>query len=429
MATLGEVPRPAAVTPQRRWSGPRGHWLLGCMRPIQKDPLNFYRDTWRTYGDYVRIRAFPGYDVYLLADPAAVEHVLAKNHKNYRKPDLLTGPIRLLAGNGILTSEGDFWLRQRRLSQPAFVRSHLGKLSAHMVAATEALLRAWAQAEDGRTLDITPEMMRLGLRIASTSLFGTDISGEADAIGGAYRVAFEYVGRKLGDPLLPPLWVPTRRNRQFRRCKAVLDRVVLQLIESRRRNGVAANDVLDLLLAAQDEDSGAGMSDQQLRDEVITLLTAGHETVGAALSWAWYLLGQHPDVQQALHDEVSARLHGRTPTMDDLPHLPLATAIFEETLRLYPPAPGLAREALEPDELNGYPVPARALLMPSQWVIHRHPAFWSEPDRFQPERFLPTSPQNRPKFAYFPFGGGPRMCIGNHFAPVEGPLSGSAKRF
>jgi cytochrome P450 len=430
MATIGEVSRPTGEA-ACRWPGPRGHWLLGCLRPIQGDPLNFYRQTWRTYGDYSRIRAFPGYDLYFLADPAAVEHVLSKNHKNYRKPDLLLRPLRLLAGNGILTSEGAFWLRQRRLSQPAFLRDHLGRLSSHMVAATDALIREWEQAEDGRTLDITLEMMHLGLRIASTSLFGSDISDDADAIGRAYRVAFAYVSRKMGDPFLPPLWVPTRYNREFRRCQALLDRVVLQLIASRRRAGAASNDVLDLLLASQDEESGRGMTDQQLRDEVLTLLTAGHETAGAALSWAWYLLARHPEVQQALSDEASARLHGRTPLLDDLPHLPQAAAVFEETLRLYPPAWGLAREAIGADEINGYPVPARALLTLSQWVIHRHPAFWSEPDSFRPERFLPSQAQDRPRFAYFPFGGGPRTCIGNHFALVEGPLvlAALAQRF
>jgi cytochrome P450 len=195
------------------------------------------------------------------------------------------------------------------------------------------------------------------------------------------------------------------------------------VIESRRRSGPAANDLLDLLLAARDEESGTGMSDQQLRDEVLTLLFAGHDTTAAALSWAWYLLARHADVQEALHDEAAAHLAGRTPTADDLPHLPLATAVFDEAIRLYPPAPGQARQALQPDEIQGRPVPAGAILMPSQWVTHRHPAYWDEPDRFRPERFLPGRAANRPKFAYFPFGGGPRICIGNVFAQVEGALT------
>jgi cytochrome P450 len=430
MATLGEKTRPAPVA-VRGWPGPHGHWLVGCVRPLRKDPLNFYRQAWLDYGDYVRIRTLPGYDIYLLADPAAVEHVLCANHKNYRKPDLFNKPVALLAGNGILTSEGDFWLRQRRLSQPAFLRQNVARLGPHVVAAADGLLDEWERAGDGRVLDIVPEMMRLGLRVAGTALFSKDIATDADAIGRAYRVVFAHVSRKMNYPLTPPLWVPTRRNREVVRCKALLDRVVLGLIESRRRGPVGTGDVLDMLLAAQDPEPGTGMSDRQLKDEVLTLLTAGHETAGAALSWAWYLLGQHPEFQRALHDEAAGRLRGRTPAAEDLPHLPLATAVFEEALRLYPPAPGMPREALGPDDIHGHLVPAGAFLVTSQWVIHRHPAHWSEPDRFDPGRFLPGAAPGRPRFAFFPFGGGPRVCLGSHFAMMEGPLvlAALAQRF
>jgi cytochrome P450 len=389
---------------------------------MRKDRLTFYRETWRTHGDYVRIPTLPGFDIHLIASPAAVEHVLAKNSKNYRKPDFLTGPVRLIAGNGLFTSEGDFWLRQRRLAQPAFLRGALTRLVAPMSAAADGLVREWEAAPDGRVVDIVPEMMRLALRITAATLFGADIGAEADAIIEAYPGAIAFVSHKMNNLLTAPLWVPTRRNRAFRHFKSLLDGVVLRLIESRRRSGTAGNDLLDLLLAARDEESGTGMSDQQLKDEILTLLFAGHDTTSAALSWSLYLLARHPDVQEALHDEAAAQLAGRTPTADDLPRVPLATAVFEESLRLYPPAPGLAREALEPDEIQGYPVPAKAILMPLQWVTHRHPAYWDEPDRFRPERFLPGRAPDRPKFAYFPFGGGPRVCIGNTFALIEGGL-------
>jgi cytochrome P450 len=266
-------------------------------------------------------------------------------------------------------------------------------------------------------------MMRLGLRIASTTLFSSDISGEADTIGSAYRTAFEYVSLKMNARLLfYPLWLPTKLNREFRRSKALLDRVVLELI-ARRRREAAKGDVLDLLLQAQDEESGAGMSDEQLKDEALTLLTAGHETAGAALSWAWYLLAEHPDVQREFHEQVAGHLQGRTPTAADLPSMPLATAIFEESMRLYPPAWGMPRETVEADVICGYPVPAKATFVLSQYIIHRHPDFWERPDQFDPARFLPGHGAARPKFAYFPFGGGPRICIGNHFAMVEGPLA------
>jgi cytochrome P450 len=405
--------------------------LTGCLRAFRRDQLNFLHDLRRTYGDYVRIPTVPGYDVYLLADPAAVEHVLVKNYKNYRKPEFLTRPVRLLMGNGLFISEGEFWLRQRRLAQPAFLRGAVVRLAAPMTAAVEGLTRTWEATPDGRELDIVPEMMRLVLEIAGATLFGADVAADADALAAAQRDIFALVRHRMNTPLSAPLWVPTRLNRAYRTGKAQLDAVVYRVIESRRRSGPTANDLLDLLLAARDEESGTGMSDEQLRDEVLTLLFAGHDTTASGLSWAWYLLARHSQVQEALHDEAAARLAGRAPTAEDLPHLPLATAVFEEALRLYPPAPGLARRAVEADEIQGRPVPAKAILMLSQWVTHRHPAYWNEPDQFRPERFLPGRAADRPKFAYFPFGGGPRACIGNTFALMEGALvlAGLAQRF
>lgn len=403
------------------WPEVRGHKLWGVMGSIQREPLKLYRDGWERHGDFFRLRALPGFWFYFLSRPSAIEHVLHGNHKNYRKPNSFNHSVRLLAGDGMLTSEGEAWLRNRRLSQPAFVRASVTKLSTHMVDSIAQFVDEWCAAPDGREVDVLPEMMRLGLRIASTTLFSTDISGDADSIGQAYRIAFEYVSLKMNMQYLVPPWVPTRRNREFRRSKALLDRVVLELIAQRRHQPGQA-DVLARLLAAQDETTGKGMSDTQLKDEVITLLTAGHETAGAALSWAWYLLGQHPEVQQALAEQAGNHLQGRLPTAEDLPQIPLATAIFEEAMRLYSPAWGMPREAIAPDVIDGYPLPAGATVMLSQFIAHRHPDYWSEPDEFRPERFLPGAANSRPKFAYFPFGGGPRICIGNLFAMIEGPL-------
>jgi cytochrome P450 len=198
--------------------------------------------------------------------------------------------------------------------------------------------------------------------------------------------------------------------------------VVLKLIAARRQSAARADDLLSLLLAAQDAETGAGMTDRQLKDEALTLLTAGHETAGAALSWTWFLLGRHPQVQEDLYDEVRGRLGGRSPTLEDLPALPLTRAVFDEALRLYPPAWGQPREAIGPDEVNGVAIPAKGIVAVSQYITQRHPDFWDEPEQFKPERFLPGAPARRWKFAYFPFGGGPRVCIGNTFALLEGPL-------
>jgi cytochrome P450 len=430
MATLGKTPSLASGERQT-WPGPRGNFLFGCLRPFQRDQLNFLRDVWRTYGDYVRIPTVPGYDVYFLADPAAVEHVLVKNYKNYQKAKFLTGPIRLVIGNGLFTSEGDFWLRQRRLSQPAFLRGAIVRLASPMTKAVDGVVRKWEAGPDGGTVDMVSEMTRLVLEIAGDTLFGGDVGPDVDAIGAGQGAIFELVRRKMDNPLSPPLWLPTPKNRAFRSAKGVLDAVVLRLIESRRKSGAAANDVLDLLLAARDEESGTGMSDQQLKDEVMTLLFAGLDTTTAGISWAWYLLSRHQNVQQDLHDQVAGYLAGRTPTAEDLLHLPLATAVLEEALRLYPPAPGVPRQVAGADEIQGYPIPAKAIVTVSQWVTHRHPTYWEEPEEFRPERFLPGQAGERPKFAYFPFGGGPRVCIGNTFALIEGALilAGLTQRF
>jgi cytochrome P450 len=413
----------------KSWPEFRGRRLLGCLQQLRTAPLEMYDAVWREHGDFVRLRALPGFYFYLIAHPDGIDHVLHSQQKNFRKPDVFNRSAALLAGQGILTSEGEIWRRQRRLIQPAFLRQQVATLSSHMVAAIDLFISEWEEQGDGRTFDVVPEMMRLALRTAGMALFSTDISGDADSIGRAFRTAFEFVSSTMNGRLTP-LWVPTHKNREFRQSKALLDGVVLQLIAERRR-APAKNDVLGLLLAAADEESGARMTDRQLKDEAITLLTAGHETSGAALSWAWYLLAKHPEAQQALHDQVSAHLGGRLPTADDLASMPLASAVFEETMRLYPPAWGMPRESIQADNICGYPLPAKATLVLSQHLIHRHPAFWQEPDKFDPGRFLPPQNADRPKFAYFPFGGGPRVCVGNHFAMVEGPLvlAALAQRF
>lgn len=416
--------QPTARVTAKHWPGPKGHWLTACMRSVQNEPLDFYRRTWKEYGDYVEIRILPGVYFYFISDPTGVEHILAKNHKNYRKPNVLLTPVRMMMGNGIFASEGEFWLRQRRMSQPAFLRNRIGLFAPHIVTAVEQLSSKWDQ-QDGQTIDVLPEMMQLSLRIAGTALFSVDISEDADSVGQAFRVAFDYVSRKMNGRIMLPLAVPTARNREFKRSKELLDRVVLEIIEARRKRP-EGRDVLGLLLAAQDEETGAGMTDQQLKDEVITMLTAGHETTAAALSWAWYLLAQDPASQERLHAEAAAHLQGRSPTVEDVPHLPFATAVFEESMRLYPPAWGVPREAIDDDEINGYRIRKKLIITISQWTTHRHPAYWTEPDAFRPERFLAENVQERPKFAYYPFGAGPRACIGNHFAMLEGTLILSA---
>ncbi|MFO0868551.1 MAG: cytochrome P450 [Pirellulales bacterium] len=434
MTALTTHPRAAeSHSAVRVWPAPRGHWLWGHLREVQRTPLTLYDRLRAEHGDYVRLRFPLGLQAFLLGHPAAIEHVLVKNARNYRKPDMFNRSAQLVTGAGILVSEGELWRRQRRLMQPAFARQQVTRFGANMETATRGLIERWTaeRAQSAEPLDVAQEMVRLTMGIVSSWLFSSQIAAEADEVGQAIRETFALVGARLNGEFRAPLWVPTPGNRRFLRSRQLLWETMSRLIAARRAAGTDQRDLLGMLLAAQDEESGRGMTDEQVRDEVITLLIAGHDTVGAALSWAWYLLGKHPQVQEDLHDEAAGVLQGRIPTVADLERLPLATAIFEETLRLYPPAWGQPREALVEDSLQGYPIPARAPLIISQWLAHRHPDFWSEPLRFHPDRFLgagqggsgPAGDTSaRPRFAYFPFGGGPRICIGKEFALLEGPL-------
>jgi cytochrome P450 len=409
-------------SPRTQPPGLRGHWLWGCSREIQREPLGFYERTWREFGDFARVRIVPGMYLYMLFRPEDVEQVLVRNHRNYRKPDFFNKPLGSVAGRGLVTSDGELWKTQRKLAQPAFHRDRLAVLGVTMAEAANAFVQELSQHPAEQPLDIQQAMSKLTLKIAGETLFGADLSAEASSLGQAFKTAFEHVHLRMNNQMLPPEWIPTAENRRFRKAKAILDRVVEEMIQARRRENVVRNDLLATLLASRDDETGQGMSDTQLRDEVLTLLLAGNDTVGAALSWCWYLLGQHPQIQEEVAAEVRSLPDGRAPTVADLPALPLTRAVFEETMRLYPPAPGQPRQTLGPDELSGYAIPKNAYVMVCQWVIHRHPKFWTDPDVFNPRRFLPGADEGRPKFAYFPFGGGPRSCIGQHFAMMEGIL-------
>jgi cytochrome P450 len=401
----------------------RGHFLFGNMREGQQDPLRLYMRAREQFGDIVRLRTIPSVYWYLVTHPHDVEHVLQINQRNYRKPDVFNNPVGLLTGRGLLTSEGDFWRHQRRLAQPAFHRQRLAALATLMTDAAESTAERWSQsAANGTPMDIAAEMMRLTLKITSLALFSNDISDKADRVGPAVRVAFEHVNYRMSHPLALPERIPTRRNRRFLKAKRTLDELVFGLINEHRRTGEDRGDLLSMLLLTCDEETGEGMSDQQLRDEVITLLLAGHETTAAALSWIWYLLSLHPDIDCKLHAELAQVLGGRTPTFDDLPHLSYTAMVCKESMRLYPPAWGQPRQAIADDRVGGYHIPAGVIITLCQWVTHRHPDFWETPEQFDPERFTPERSANRPRFAYFPFGGGARQCIGNNFAMMEAQL-------
>jgi cytochrome P450 len=401
--------------------GPRGHLLTGSLPEFSGDRLAFFTRLAREYGDVVAFR-LAWRRVLLLNQPDLIEDVLATKARNFTKHFALR-LNRMLLGNGLITSEGEFWLRQRRLSQPAFSRERVLGYAPIIVACALRRLTTWRA---GETRDLHTEMMQLTLEIVGQALFGADVAAEARAVGAAMEMALDCYVARLKSLFLFPVWIPTRRNRRLKEACGRLDAILYQIIKARRNrptgNGSApADDLLSRLLHARDED-GTRMTDQQLRDEAMTLFLAGHETTALNLAWTGYLLAQHPEIEDRLEAELRAVLGGRAPTAADLPRLKYTERVIQESFRLYPPVYAIGREAVHDCEIGGYPVPAGTTILMSQWVMHRDPRFFREPERFDPDRWDERRAKDLPRFAFFPFGGGPRLCIGNTFAVTEAVL-------
>jgi cytochrome P450 len=380
------------------------------------DPLGLYTQWARQYGDIFYYRVFSRH-IYFLNHPDLIEHVLVTNYQSFIKGEALQSNRRIF-GNGLLTNDGDSWLQQRHLIQPAFHRDRIESYGDTMVAYTERMMAAW---HDGDVRDIHRDMMRLALEIVAKVLFNVEVTADTDRIAGALNTFMELGSR--GRMLLPPILrlLPTADNFRYRRAARQLDDIVYGLIHRRRSDGEIADDLLSGLLQAQAIGRRA-MSDEQLRDEVMTLLLAGHETTAVSLSWTWYLLAQYPEVEKKLCSELRAVLNGRSPRVQDLSRLPYTERVVKEAMRLYPPAWAIVRNSLKDCDLGGYRVPAGATVMMSQWVMHRDPRYYDQPEQFNPDRWLEARVKGASKFTYFPFGGGPRTCIGASFATMEGVL-------
>ncbi len=406
---------------ERRPPGPFYWTPFVAGRIMRRDPLAFVAALARDYGDVSCLRMGP-LRIYLVHHPDGVKHVLQDNNQNYVKGEVI-GRVKVLIGEGLFTSEGEVWRRQRRLAQPAFHRERIAGFAATMVRRTAERLAGWeTSVRRGEPIELASEMNALTLTIVGETLFGRDLSGEAADAGRALRVAIETTAHRAMTWLVPPIWWPSARHRAFHAAVRTLDALVYDIIDDRRRAHAPGDDLLGMLMAARDEDTGEGMTRTQLRDEVMTFLLAGHETTAVALAWTWYLLARHPEIADEARRETLATLGDREPTLDDLPRLPFARMVVEEAMRLYPPVWGIGRQTIGPDRIGGYDVPAGALVNLSPWVTHRHPGVWDDPERFDPERFRPGRERTRPRFAYFPFSGGPRLCIGESFALMEAQL-------
>ncbi|WEO99877.1 cytochrome P450 [Streptomyces sp. FXJ1.172] len=411
--TYAAVPAPRA----------EGFPVLGNVLDFRRDILQAMRRGHAAHGDLVRYRLGP-VAVHGVSSPELAADVLTDTDRFGKLgPD---NPLRLVLGEGLLTGDDHkSWLRNRRMMQPIYTKQSLAGMFATMgVSAAEQISHMSARYRTGAALDLHKEMMRVTLDIVSRCMFSTDVSRTLAGLGpDAVDIAINYAFDRLQNPFSPPTHWPTPRNRRFHQVMQGLDDLIYRIIAERRKSqGPAGGDLLDMLLAARDADTGKGMTNRELRDEVITTFAAGHETTAITLTWTFYLLSRHRAVLRRVQQEVDGVLGHELPTPDDLAAMPYTLQVFEEALRLYPSAPIVPRLVLRDTELGGYRVPAGSRVLVNLFNVHRHPRHWPDPECFDPDRFLPDVRKERHRFAYLPFGAGPHLCIGKHFALMEAHL-------
>ena len=398
----------------------KGHWFWKSSLDISRGLLPYARKAMDEHGHIVIAETLL-VDLVLITEPDYVKYVLQENNRNYLKSEGYK-VLKLFLGEGLLTSEGDFWRHQRRLAQPAFHRKKLALLSQDMAYESEMMAREWE--EKGKKgpfeVNISDEMSRVTMKIVARALFGTEVDSVIDAVSDSITFLNEAGIHRILHPFTsPPLWVPTSRNREFNLHAKRMDDIIYGFIVERRKNPEDRHDLLQMLLDAKDEDTGEGMSDRQLRDEVMTIFVAGHETTAMAMSWTFYLLTQNPWAWEKVREEANSVLGDRFPTLEDLRNLPYTRMVIDETMRLYPPAWLVGRKPIAGDTIDGFPLPKKCNVLMGTYLIHRRPDLWPDPEKFDPERFTPDKVKARHRYAYFPFGGGPRLCIGNNFALME----------
>ncbi|PGH51629.1 cytochrome P450 [Streptomyces sp. Ru87] len=405
--------------------GPKGSLLLGSLPDFRRDVLDAYLRGWREHGDVVRFALGPPglrADVYAVFSASGAQQVLASRSANFRKDNKFYEEIRQSLGNGLLTSQDEDYVRQRRLVQPLFTRRRVDGYADALYEEASSVVDAWRDAP-GSVVDLSEEMTRFTLRAVTRILFGADIEAAVDVVRRSFPVIGAYTRDRGTAPVAVPRQWPTPANRAAARAQADLYALCDRIIAERRAAGTDdGDDLLSLLSRAASEEDGSLDADE-VRDQVLVFLLAGHETTATSLTFALHLLGHHPKEQQRAREEVDRVLGGRPPVAADLDRLPYLTQVLKEAMRLYPAAPAIGREVVADTEVDGFPVPAGATLLVVPWVIHRNTRYWEDPERFDPERFTPEREAGRPRYAWMPFGGGPRACIGQHFSMLESVLA------
>lgn len=397
---------------------PHEYPVVGALPSLMANPVRFCTRMMLEHKDLVGLDLGFG-TIYLVTLPEHIHHVLVENHDNYWKGDVFER-TRFLFGNGLVVNEGESWRRQHKLIQPAFAHRRVAALVPVMTEVVERRLAGWeAIADSGQPFEIGEEMMSLTLGIIVKTMFSLSVDDrELEVMARCFCTALEQITIRMATYFLPDKF-PLPHQRATREAVETLEAMVYKIIAERRKSGQDVNDLLGMLLAARDEETGEGMTDREIRDEVMVTLFGGYEATADSLTWTWFLLGEHPGVEETLHEELAAVLGGRTPTFEELTRLTYTLQVAQESMRLYPPFWFLNRTSRGPDEIGGYPIPAGAQILLCPYATHRHPDHWSLPESFHPERFEPEAVAARVRHTYIPFGTGPRMCIGRHLAMME----------
>jgi cytochrome P450 len=410
----------ALAPASRRTPGPIGIPFLGSLTTIRKKGiLDFYTDLWREFGDVSAAQLGP-MTTFVFTRPEHLQHILVQNPDTYVK-GISHEKLRVAIGNGILTLQGERWYRQHKLMQPSYTRKNVNIFADIMREESQAMLARWDALPAGSVVDINQETTRLTMAVITRSIFGFNVGEDFQDAVRALHNLLEYTSNTANSLIDVPLFVPTASNVMLKRSRKLLRTFIMDIIAQRRQQGLQ-DDLLSMLMSARNAETGEVMTDDELHDEILITIFAGHETTASLLMWAWYLLAGNVEVEQKLHAEVDRVLNGRQTTLDDLPNLPYTRMIMDETLRLYSPVPLMARDATADDVIDGHSVPKGALVVLLPYATHRHPEYWEKPLDFYPEHFAPASVEARPRYAYLPFGAGQRICLGMHFALLEAAL-------